>query len=178
MNLKAIMQRLENSRFGGLLQFVKFGLVGVSNTLISYAVEMLCYYVLLTDASFDRPAEALSFLSAGMTYRILWTNVLAFVISVTNSYYWNSRFVFKNGGVRRTAGQHVRAYLKTVACYALTGLLLAPWLKSVLSAQPSPGIPYWAASLLTLIITIPLNFVLNKFWAFGERRESSQEDEP
>ena len=29
------------------LQFIKFGLVGISNTAISYGVEMLCYYVLV-----------------------------------------------------------------------------------------------------------------------------------
>ena len=37
----AIMARLEHSRFAPLVQFVKFGLVGVSNTLINYAVDML-----------------------------------------------------------------------------------------------------------------------------------------
>ena len=164
--LSSLMKRLEDSRFAPLVQFVKFGLVGVTNTLIAYAVEMLCYYVLFTDAKWAAAAALPFGLGDTMTRRILWTNVLAFVISVTHSYLWNSRFVFKAGAGRRTAGQHAKAYLKTVACYALTGLILAPWLKAVLSARPSPGIPYWLASIMTLAVTIPLNFVMNKFWAF------------
>ena len=151
---------------------MKFGLVGVSNTLVAYAVEMLCYYVLFTDPAWARPAGLPAALGLTMSRRILWTNVLAFVISVTHSYLWNSRFVFKKTGGRRTPAEHARAYARTVACYALTGLILAPWLKTVLSATPTPGIPYWLASLLTLLVTIPLNFVMNKFWAFGEGRGS------
>ena len=29
--------------------------------------------------------------------------------------------------------------------------------------------PFWLASISTLIVTIPLNFVLNKFWAFAKK---------
>ena len=152
-----------------LLQFIRFGLVGVSNTLIAYAVEMLCYYLLFTDPAWERA----SFVPA-IPQRVLWTNVLAFAVSVTNSYFWNSRYVFRTGGGRRTPRQHAAAYLKTVACYALTGLALAPWLKSLLSAQPSPGWPYWLASVATLAVTIPLNFCLNKFWAFRERKPKEE----
>ena len=38
---RQLMARLEASSLAPLIQFIKFGLVGVSNTLISYAVEML-----------------------------------------------------------------------------------------------------------------------------------------
>ena len=41
--IKAILQ---SEKLAPLIQFIKFGLVGVSNTAISYGVEMLCYYVL------------------------------------------------------------------------------------------------------------------------------------
>ncbi len=162
--LRACLAALREGRLAPLAQFLRFGLVGVSNTLIAYAVEMFCYYVLFTDPAWEQP----SFVPA-IPWRVLWTNVLAFVISVTNSYFWNSRYVFRNGGVRRTPRQHAAAYLKTVACYALTGLALAPWLKSLLSAKPSPAWPYWLASVSTLAVTIPLNFVMNKFWAFREK---------
>lgn len=135
-------------RLAGLVQFIKFGLVGVSNTLISYAVENGCYY------------WALAALSEGP--RVIWANVLAFVISVTNSYYWNNRFVFRRGE-RLNLRAHLKTYLKTVACYGVTGLLLGPALKLLLTGW---GVPYYLGSLLTLIVTIPLNFVLNKFWAY------------
>lgn len=150
-----MLDKLKDLRGGGLwntlVQFIKFGLVGVSNTAISYGIEMLCYYVLLVNAP----------MSEGV--RVIVTSVLAFIVSVTNSYYWNSRYVFKSGGEKKTLSQHLRAYAKTVASYGVTGLLLAPALKLLLGRW---GVPYWAASLGSLVVTIPLNFVLNKFWAF------------
>lgn len=150
---QALMAKLEGSRLAPLVQFVKFGLVGVSNTLISYAVDMLCYYVLFANVPW------------GETTVVFVTSAISFIVSVTNSYYWNNRYVF--GGGKKTIGQHAWTYLKTVLCYALTGLVLAPLMKDWLVAR---SVPFWAASPITLIVTIPLNFVMNKFFAFGKKK--------
>ena len=53
-------------------QFIKFGIVGVSNTLISLAVYQLALNAL------------------GLHY--LAANALGLVISVVNAYYWNNRY--------------------------------------------------------------------------------------
>ena len=143
-----LLSFLENSKFAPLIQFIKFGLVGVSNTLISYAVEMLGYYVLFVGMKSDQS-------------RVVLVTALSFLISTVNAYYWNNRYVFQGG--RHTIQQHLQAYLRTAACYALTGLLLAPAVKLWLVGL---AVPFWIASLSTLILTIPLNFLLNKFWAF------------
>ena len=149
--IKRIWQRMENNpKTAPLLQFVKFGLVGISNTAISYGIEMLCYYVLFANVAWAD------------NIRIVITSVLAFLISVTHSYYWNNRYVFGTG-TRKTALQHLRAYLKTVVCYGVTGLVISPLMKMRLSSM---GVPYWIASLGSLVVTIPLNFIMNKLWAF------------
>ena len=132
------------------LQFIKFGLVGASNTAISYAIELLFYYVVLTDPAMPD------------NLRVIITSVVQFVVSVTNSYIWNNRFVFKSGEKKGWAA-HLRAYLKTVICYGLTGLVVSPALKVFLVDS---GVPFYLASPATLIVSIPLNFLLNKFWAF------------
>ena len=154
------MDKLNNnhSLLETLFQFIKFGIVGVSNTAISYGIEMLCYYVLFVNVSWPD------------NVRIMLTSILAFAVSVTNSYYWNSRYVFQ-AGKRRSFSEHVLAYLKTVACYGVTGLVLAPALKMYVSGL---GVPYWLASLGTLVITIPLNFLLNKFWAFRKSTDKQE----
>ncbi len=145
-----IKELLRNPSMSGLMQFIKFGFVGVSNTLISYGIEMLCYYVVFASAAINGTAK-------------IWiTTAVAFIISVTNSYYWNNRFVFKAQS-RLSVREHLGRYLRTVICYGLTGMILAPLLKMWVSNM---GVPYWLASMGTLIITIPLNFILNKFWAF------------
>lgn len=149
--IKHIWQRMENNpKTAPLLQFVKFGLVGISNTAISYGIEMLCYYVLFANVAWEDNT------------RIVITSVLAFLISVTHSYYWNNRYVF-GSGTRKTALQHLRAYLKTVVCYGVTGLVISPLMKMWLSGM---GVPYWSASLGSLVVTIPMNFIMNKLWAF------------
>lgn len=150
-------QERRKSLMETLVQFIKFGIVGVSNTAISYAIEMLCYYVLFVNTQ-----------NEGV--KIFITSLLAFVVSVTNSYYWNNKHVFSSGE-RKTLAQHLCTYLKTAACYGLTGLLLSPWAKAWLVEI---AVPYWLATLLVLVFTIPLNFTMNKLWAF--RPDKSKEE--
>lgn len=146
------LEKMEQSRLAPLVQFVKFGLVGVSNTVISYGIEMLGYYVLFAHAPWpDR-------------VRIVVVTALAFAVSTINAYYWNNRYVFPGG--RKTGGAHIRAFLRMAASYAVTGLVLAPVLKVWIHER---GAAYWLASLVTLVITVPLNYLLNKFWAFRRR---------
>ncbi|MBQ6528411.1 MAG: GtrA family protein [Clostridia bacterium] len=166
---QSIMERLEKSRFAPLLQFVKFGLVGISNTAISWGIEMLCYYLLMRDAQFDSLRGLLGHLGVAATaeqVRITVVTAIAFIVSVTNSFYWNSRYVFR-GENQKTKGEILLSYFRTMASYALTGLILSPAIKIWLSGM---GVPYYLASILSLVVTIPLNFVLNKFWAFRESK--------
>lgn len=151
--LRVLLEKLEQGRLAPLVQFVKFGLVGVSNTAISYGIEMLGYYVVFARVNWPERV------------RIAVVTAIAFAVSVLNSYYWNNRYVFKDAE-RKTFRDHLKALLKMAACYALTGLVLAPLLKVWIHER---GVAYWLASLLTLVVTVPLNFVLNKLWAFRKR---------
>ncbi len=151
--MKELIEKLKaHPLYAPVMQFARFGLVGVSNTAISYAVEMLGYYVLFAGSPLDERAK------------VVLVSALSFLVSTVNSYYWNNRFVFK-GGQKSVAG-HLAAYLRMAACYAVTGLALSPLIKLGLGKL---GLPFWAASISTLIVTIPLNFILNKFWAFARK---------
>ena len=65
-----------------VMQFLKFGVVGVSNTLVSYVLNVAVLVILAP-------------------MRVSWDfvagNVVAFVLSVLWSFYWNNRFVFVVG---------------------------------------------------------------------------------
>ncbi|HNW87386.1 MAG TPA: GtrA family protein [Candidatus Limiplasma sp.] len=141
--LKTWLNRLTaNPKYASLWQFVKFGLVGASNTLISLAVYWLCLYVFRWH------------------YQI--SNAVSFLVSVVNAYYWNGRFVFKTSG-GFTLGQHARAFTKALASYGSTFLLNAALLSLCVEAlHISTGL----APIVCMLVTIPLNFVLNKYWAF------------
>lgn len=126
---KALLKKYE--------QFIKFGLVGVTNTIISYGTYSLL--VLL-----------------GVQYLI--ANLIGFVISVLNSYYWNNKYVFE-----KTSQGHGKALSKTFMAYGMT-LLLSTGLLFVM--VQNLGVPKILAPLPVLLVTIPINYLMNKFWAF------------
>lgn len=123
--------------FATFKQFIKFGLVGVSNTLISLGTYYLLYFL-------------------GINYLI--ANTIGFVVSVLNSYYWNNKYVFK-----KTQSGHLKPLIKTFLSYGST-FLLSTFLLFVMVQHL--GISEVIAPIITLVITIPLNFLINKFWAF------------
>lgn len=124
-----------------VLQFIKFGIVGVSNTLVSLAV----YYVFL----WINPAW------------YLLGNVAGWVVSVANAFYWNNKYVFaaEKTGVWSMLRKLGKTYLSYGATFLLSTLLL--YLEVDVWGWSSVISP-----LVNLLITIPLNFLLNKFWAF------------
>lgn len=142
------------SQWEGLMQFVKFGIVGLSNTVISYVI-----YV----------AALLLFQENGWLVNVdyLVAQVIAFVLSVLWSFYWNNKYVFKQDEDEER--NILQALLKTYISYAFTGLFL----NSVLSWiwVEIVHIPKLFAPIINLLISVPLNYVMNKFWAFGKKNE-------
>lgn len=135
------MRKLKNL----IVQFIQFGLVGVSNTAISYGTYALLVYL-------------------GVPY--ILANVIAFVVSVLNSFFWNNRFVFKKDS--NESRSTIKTLIKTFISYGMTGLILSNVLLILLVEKF--GMSKYIAPLIILIITIPLNFLLNKFWAFRTKK--------
>lgn len=87
-----------------LFQFAKFALVRVTNTLLSYVLNIAVLYLLAPLA---------------LSWDYIAGNVVAFVLSVLWSFYWNRRFVFQKE--KTTLRTELLMLLKTYAAYALTG---------------------------------------------------------
>ena len=173
--MNKIKALLQNEKLSSLIQFIKFGLVGVSNTAISYGIEMLCYYVLFKNTKFISILNLLALLGIstdGNNVKIVITTIIAFVVSVSNSYFWNNRYVFGSG--KKSLSEHFKTYFKTFDCYGITGLILSPIIKILLTKI---SVPFFIASLGALVITIPLNFVMNKFWAFKSKPTKDEKNE-
>jgi putative flippase GtrA len=62
----------------GLVQFIKFGIVGITNTAVDWVVFFVITHYIATEKSFEPTAKA-----------------IAFLIAVTNSYLWNTIWTFK-----------------------------------------------------------------------------------
>lgn len=132
------------------IQFIKFGIVGVSNTLVSYLLNLLC--LLLLD-KYD------------VAYDYVIANTVAFVLSVLWSFFWNERFVFTEKQDSYQSNRLVRL-LKMYLSYGFTGIILNNVLSflwiSVL------GISKVIAPLINSAVGVPINYVLNKKWTFEE----------
>ena len=120
-----------------LAQFFKFGIVGLSNTAIYFAI----YYVLVL---------------LGVSY--LFANVFAFVIGVLNSLYWNKKFVFKD-----SEKSLPKLLMKIYAAYGFTFFLSTVALFFMVEIMQ---ISEYIAPIFNICITVPINFLINKFWVF------------
>lgn len=133
-------------------QFIRFGIVGLSNTIISYLIYIVCLKLFERFGLFLKADYVIS-------------SVIAFLLSVLWSFYWNNKYTFKkeNGEYRSVW----KALFKTYLSYALTGLILNNiflyiWVEML-------GISKSIAPIINLLVTVPLNFILNKYWAFRKR---------
>ena len=146
--------RLSDEIWESFLQFVKFGLIGLTNTLISYAIYVATVLLCQTLGVLPKTDYILG-------------QILGFLISVLWSFFWNRRYVFKpEDGEEISVG---KALLKTYMSYAFTGLVLSPGLTVVWVEVLH--VPKLVAPIISLVVTVPLNFMLNKFWAFRGKKK-------
>lgn len=145
--LKVVVKDSNDRLTETAVQFIKFGIVGVSNTVISYLINIMVLFLL-------------------QPYQLIWDyvagNIIAFILSVLWSFYWNNRMVFAVG-----EGEHGsiwRTLVKTYIAYGFTSILL----NNILSWMwvSVIGISKFIAPLINLIISVPLNFIMNKLWTF------------
>lgn len=146
---KLIRREIPEKTVQVLLQFIKFGIVGVSNSLINY-LAYVASLLLLRKLHWFVLAD---FMAA---------QIVAFVLSVLWSYYWNNKYVFTAAQEKPHAW--IGTLAKTFVAYSFTGLLLSEallllWIHVV-------GLSEFVAPILNILICFPINFVINKLWTF------------
>lgn len=142
-------KELTDKAFESFMQFVKFGIVGLSNTVLSYLIYVVGLVLLRKLGLFSKTDYIIA-------------SVIGFVLSVYWSFYWNHKMVFKlRDGQERSWW---KALIKTYISYSFTGLFLSNILL-ILWVQVC-HISEMIAPLINLLVTVPLNFLINKFWAF------------
>lgn len=159
-----------------LKQFIKFGLVGVTNTLISQVVYMIC-------------------VALGAHYLV--ASITAFIISVLNAYILQNIFVFKQDETLEKR-RWWQVLIKTYIAYAFTGLLinnllLILWIDIIKIERftffitdllfrvglviDNHQTAVYIAPVLNIFVNVPINFVINKFWAYRQKKQSGSDPE-
>lgn len=168
-------ERRRDVKKKNFLQFIKFALVGVSNTIVSEGVYGILVY---------------------WRVHYLPASFIGFSLSVLNAYYWSSRFVFQE---EPDAEKRIwwKVLLKTYAAYLwgylVSAALLVFWIDLVrISRFTEPLGRRFAeagherldavflgdllAAALNLVLTVPMNYVLNKYWAYRQKRKPVEKD--
>ena len=145
--LKVTGKDLDESDVSSLTQFIKFGIVGVSNTVVSYVINILVLFVM-------KPVN--------VSWDYFVGNIVSFLLSVLWSFYWNNKYVFTlEEGKSQSIG---KALLKTYISYGFTGIILNNILSWIWVGEL--GISKYIAPIINLVVSVPINFFMNKLWAF------------
>lgn len=130
------MDTLEN----GINKFIKFGLVGVLNTLINWIIFAVLNFV-------------------GVYYIV--ANVIAYAIATANSYIWNSKWVFKYNGKDKKETTIKFVILNLIGLALNTAILY--FLVDILLFNKLIGL------VITTVIVMIINYIVNKIWVFKEK---------
>lgn len=120
-----------------ILQFVKFGIVGVSNTLIAFAI-----YTLLLKAF-------------GVWY--VAASGIGFAIGAVNGFLWNRAWTFRG---------HVGDALTPVRWFVVQGCGLLLDLALVYAVVDGAGLDKLVGQALTTVIVTVVTFFANRAWTF------------
>lgn len=125
-----------------LLRFIRFCIVGVSNTAVSYVTYLAIIY-------------------CGGHY--VAANIVGYITGTINAFVWNNNWVFRNGN--KELKSIVSSFGRMVLSYAGTGivlnnLLLIIWVRFF-------SIPKEIAPLINVFITMVINYLVNKIWVFN-----------
>jgi putative flippase GtrA len=122
-----------------LTQFIQFGLVGALNTVLTYVIYLLLYQQI-------SPTLAMA-VGYGLTSLMgLWLN---------------KSWVFKRAG-GELSWLTFKYYATYGSTFCLSLVLTSLWVDAW-------HLPSAIAPLFSLMITVPANFVLSKYWVFTQK---------
>lgn len=161
---------------GTARQFLMFGIVGGSGTLVNLAVSVLAKKFAGWSAGISEYDVFLNLL--GTEYNIRWFNVfmaVAFLVANTWNYQLNRMWTFKTKDMR-SWWRGFFPFLATglvafIVSQVVTTLLMNTTSPIALSSEifdDSSGLRtkfYWAL-VISILVSMPVNFIVNKYWAF------------
>ena len=123
----------------GVIRFIKFGMVGVINTLVNWII----FFIL----------NAL-----GMYY--ILANIIAYILGTVNSYLWNTLWVFKYKDKASTETTIKFIILNLIGLGLNTGILYV--LVDLCNLNKFIGLA------TTTAIVMIINYIVNKLWVFSK----------
>lgn len=144
---KSLLNRLINNyffrRYPTFKQFVKFSIVGVSNTLLDFGL-----YLLLTRI---------------FSINYLIANIFAYSLGVTNSFIFNKIWTFRDKE-KKFHFQYLKFWAVSLVGLSSNELILYLLVKEAHFQDV-------LAKIIATFIVLFWNFTANKFWTFRQRKK-------
>lgn len=126
------------NRYPVTKQFVKFSVVGSSNTMVDFLVYL--------------------FLTRALAIYYIFAAIISFIVAVTWSFYLNRRWTFRHSG-KNSTNQYLKFFIVNTVVMILN-------LSSLFILVDLFGFYDLVAKLVAAIFLAVLNFSLNRFWTF------------
>lgn len=168
---------VQRARFEqNLRQFIKFGIVGGSGTIVNLLVVAVCRNLAAFGWNISEHDAFMNIL--GSAFHVRWYHVyltIAFVVANLWNYQLNRFWTFKTS--------HRPQWFKGFLAFLCTGIgafIVSQMVATALMNPTSPiSLPssffddssllrtnlYWATAI-SIIVAMPINFLINKMWAF------------
>src|ERR671915_915262 len=121
------------------VQLVKFCAVGASGYVVNLCVFAACF--------------------EGLGFHHLVSATAAFVVAVTNNFWWNRHWTFQARG-GHAGFQAARFFTVSIVAF----MFAATVLELLVSVAEMPELP---AQAISIVVATPLNFIGNKMWSFA-----------
>ena len=154
-------------KIGALWQFIKFALVGVSNTIVDWSVFYLLIYLVIPDGK-------------------LTAKAISFVVAATNSFILNSIWTFrqefysgmkdKNLKFYRIANYFIRFFVVSLVGFAINYFTFK-WIFSYVTSSSFESYSNIVSLFCASGAALVWNFIINKFWTYKKGTEETLSEE-
>lgn len=173
------MSESASSRLGrNLRQFIKFGMVGGSGVIVNLIATVVAKKIGVEFGVTEHDPFLNLF---GSQFHIRWYHVfatIAFLVANTWNYQLNRMWTFKS--------DYLVSWIRGFLPFLITGAGAFLVSLAVLTALMNPEFPislprdifddstgfrtafYWA-QMISIVVAMPVNFVINKLWAFRKK---------
>lgn len=139
---------------------IKFLFVGGLNTLVGVATELIVY--LCFGVPFELSGESVKV----AWYIVLTATIIAQIVGVTHSYFWNKYFTFQSGG------KSLSEVIRFIGVYAVS-FVINYFLKIMLNDRF--GVSIYISMIVTTFVCMILSYVGHNFFAFKNQKDKKKE---
>ena len=138
------------SNLSAMPQSLRFVIIGISNTLLSYLVFICSYHSIIK-----------------LEHAALIAQILAYCSGIIWSYYWNSRWTFANPNVN-----HSNTFIRFVLSQIIFAVLSAISIGLLVDQLKFHATLSW---ICVMGLLTAANFLISKMWVFREKSNAKHD---